>query len=66
MKKNKINNINFSSQCLGNCYNYVVDISHNPRLEEDDLKENQCPDYLSGKLKHFIELDPEGRLIRIV
>jgi hypothetical protein len=64
--ENKMEGVNFSSQCLGDCYDYVVDIVHNPRLEEDNLKENQCPDYLSGKLKHFIELDEEGKLIRII
>jgi len=44
---------------------YVVDIAHEPRQAIDDLPENQCPAFLSGKIKHFIELNPEGNLIRI-
>ena len=45
--------------------NWVVDIAHDPRQAIDDLPENQCPAFISGKIKHFIELDPEGNLIRI-
>lgn len=44
---------------------YVVDIAHDPRQAIDDLPENQCPAFVSGKIKHFIELDPDGKLIRI-
>ena len=43
---------------------YVVDIAHDPRNEEDDKKENQCSAYVEGKAKHFIEVDEAGRLIR--
>ena len=64
--KNKLEGMNFSSQCLGNCNEYAVDIVHNPRSSEDNLKENQCEDYFSGKLSHFIEIDKEGNIIRIV
>lgn len=44
--------------------NWVVDIAHSPRLPIDDLPQNQCPAYLEGKAQHFVELDPEGNLIR--
>lgn len=44
--------------------NWVLDIAHRPRLPIDDLPQNQCPGYLEGKQKHFVELDPEGNLIR--
>jgi len=64
--KSKNEGITFFSQCLGDCYNYVVDILHNPRIEEDNLKDNQCLDYLSGKLIHFIEMDGSGKIIRII
>ena len=57
--------VNFSSQCLGTCGNYAVDIVHVPRTSEDDLKENQCSDYLDGKVKHFIELNSQGQVVRI-
>ena len=54
------------SQCLGVCGNYAVDIVHVPRTEEDDLPENQCEEYKKGIVNHFVELDKEGNIIRIV
>ena len=56
----------FSSQCLGSCGNYAVDVVHVPRTDEDNLIENQCEDYRGGKLNHFIELDEDGDIVRIV
>lgn len=52
--------------CLSNALlpNWVVDIAHNPRLPIDDLPENQCSSYLEGRVRHFVELDPDGNLIR--
>lgn len=52
--------------CLSNALmpDWVADIAHNPRLTKDDLPENQCPAYLEGRADHFVELDPEGNLIR--
>jgi len=55
-----------SSQCLGTCEDYAVDIVHVPRTEEDNLVENQCEAYRNGSVSHFIELDKDGNLIRIV
>lgn len=43
---------------------WVVDIAHEPRQEVDDLPENQCATYRSGAAQHFVELNPEGDLIR--
>lgn len=43
---------------------WVVDIAHNPRQPIDDLPQNQCLSYREGKLKHFVELDIDGNLIR--
>ena len=60
-----MNGTSFSSQCLGTCGNYVVDIVHVPRTSEDNLQENQCFDYISGKAKHFIELNSQGQIVRI-
>ncbi len=42
-KKNS--GMNFSSQCLGTCGKYSVDIVHVPRNSEDNLPENQCVDF---------------------
>ncbi len=56
---------NISSQCLGSCDIYVVDIVHVPRTEEDDKAENQCEAFRRGQLTHFIELDKDGKIVRI-
>lgn len=61
----KDSGMDFVSQCLGSCGDYVVDIVHVPREVEDNLPENQCEDYLSGKFTKFVELDREGKIIRI-
>lgn len=52
--------------CLTNALmpGWVVDIVHNPRQKIDDLPENQCPAFLEGKAKHFVELDTEGSFVR--
>jgi len=55
-----------NSQCLGVCGDYAVDIVHVPRAAEDNQAENQCEDYRNGKVKHFIELDNDGNIVRIV
>ncbi|MCX6809765.1 MAG: hypothetical protein NTZ65_03415 [Candidatus Berkelbacteria bacterium] len=52
--------------CLGATGDYAVDIAHNPREAIDDQAQNQCADYASGKLKHFIELDLNGTVIRTI
>lgn len=60
--------VNFSTgPCLSNSLRsgWVLDIVHNPRTPEDDLPENQCGTYLNGQATHFVELDPEGNLIRV-
>lgn len=55
-----------SGPCLSNALmpDWVADIAHSPREGIDDLAANQCPAYLEGRVHHFVELDPEGRLIR--
>jgi hypothetical protein len=44
---------------------WVLDIAHSPREPVDDLTENQCQNYRQGKAKHFIELTPNGKLIKM-
>jgi hypothetical protein len=62
-------NISFSSQCLGlveqGNITYAIDIVHVPRNHDDTLPENQCSDYPSVA-SHFIEIDKDGNVIRIV
>ncbi len=68
-EQKKAEGMQFSSQCLGTVGNevkYVVDIVHVPRSSEDNLPENQCGDYRSGEVNHFIELDKDGNVVRIV
>jgi len=61
----KNNGIIFSSQCLGSFEDYAFDIVHVPRNEEDNKIGNQCEDYRNGLVKHFIELDKDGNIVKI-
>jgi len=58
--------LNFFSQCLGVCENYAVDIVSVPRTSDDNLIENQCSDYIDGKVGQFIELNKYGNIVRVV
>jgi hypothetical protein len=51
--------------CLGTIApGWVADVAHDPRQPTDDLPQNQCAAYREGRAQHFVELDPQGRLIR--
>lgn len=52
----------FSSQCLGTCGNYAVDIVSVPRNTDDNLAENQCGDYKTGKEKILLNWINMGML----
>ena len=43
---------------------WVVDVAHDPRQAVDDQPVNQCARYRAGEAHHFVELDPDGELIR--
>lgn len=43
---------------------WAVDIAHDPRQDIDNQPENQCRSYREGETHHFVELDPDGNLIR--
>jgi hypothetical protein len=43
---------------------WVADVAHDPRRDVDNEPENQCSSYRSGDAGHFVELDPDGNLIR--
>jgi hypothetical protein len=43
---------------------WVVDIAHDPREDVDDNPANQCQRFRDGEASHFVELTPEGQLIR--
>ncbi len=63
---NVTNKSGLSSQCLGTCGDYAVDIVHVPRIAEDNLIENQCSAYLTGTVKHFVEIDKNGGLVKVI
>jgi hypothetical protein len=43
---------------------WVADVAHEPRQAVDDDPANQCARFRSGEAHHFVELDPNGDLIR--
>lgn len=43
---------------------WCVDIAHSPRQPVDNLPQNRCQSFRSGRTHHFVELDPDGKLIR--
>jgi ABC-type glycerol-3-phosphate transport system substrate-binding protein len=52
--------------CLGVVLEgWVADVAHDPLRDVDDLPENQCEAFRSGEADHFVELDLEGRVIRV-
>lgn len=64
----KAQGIDFSrGPCLSNNLmpDWVADIAHNPRQPIDDLPENQCPAFREKRAHHFVELDPNGNLIKV-
>ena len=68
-EKERIAGTNFRpGPCIANplpaLSNWVVDVAHEPRRPVDDDPANQCSAYREGKADHFVELDPDGNLIR--
>ena len=43
---------------------WVVDIAHDPRQPVDDDPANQCARFRAGEAHHFVELSPDGDLLR--
>lgn len=43
---------------------WVADVAHDPREDVDDEPQNQCHRYRDGDASHFVELTPDGELIR--
>jgi hypothetical protein len=52
------------SESLPGLADWVADIAHDPRQSVDDQPANQCQRYRSGEAHHFVELAPDGQLIR--
>ena len=45
---------------------WVCDVAHSPRQPVDNLPENQCNEFRSGRAHHFVEITPECEFIRAV
>lgn len=43
---------------------WCVDVAHSPREEVYNLPQNQCQSWRAGRVHHFVELDPDGNVIR--
>jgi hypothetical protein len=43
---------------------WAADIAHDPREPVDNQAANQCSSFQAGQTHHFVELTPEGQLIR--
>jgi hypothetical protein len=52
------------SESLPGLTDWAVDIAHDPRQAVDDEPANQCQSYRAGETHHFVELTPDGQLIR--
>jgi len=53
--------------CLSNeiATGWVCDVVHNPRVSLiDDKTQNQCNSYIDGEIIHFVEVDPECKVVR--
>ena len=51
--------------CLGVVApNWVADVAHEPRQQVDNLRENQCEQFINREVEHFVELSPQGVIIR--
>lgn len=59
--------------CLGNpltgfegASGWVCDVAHSPRQEIDNNPANQCSAFRDGSASHFVEVDAECGLIKVV
>jgi hypothetical protein len=52
------------SESLPGASDWAADIAHDPRQAVDDDPANQCTSYRQGQTHHFVELTPQGDLIR--
>jgi hypothetical protein len=52
------------SESVPGLSDWAVDIAHDPRQPVDDQPPNQCQSFRDGETHHFVELTPDGQLIR--
>ena len=56
----------FTSECLGKCGDYSIDVVNVPRNEKDDLQHFECLEYLNGITTSLIEVDSDGNVVRVL
>jgi len=62
-KKTKLNLS--AGPCLGTAApDWVCDVAHVPRTPGDELLSNQCPDFITGRSHHFVEVTVSCDVIR--
>jgi len=71
--KDNTQNLNYTNgPCLSdsnaewNINDWVCDIAHSPRQTIDNNVENQCLEFKEGKAHHFVEVDLECNLIKVI
>jgi hypothetical protein len=52
------------AEALPELSDWVADVAHDPRADVDHDPDNQCRRYREGEASHFVELTPQGELIR--
>ena len=57
---------NFTSECLGRCGDYSIDVVNVPRNEQDDLQHFECLEYLNGITTSLIEVDSDGNIVLVL
>jgi hypothetical protein len=43
---------------------WAADVAHQPREPADNNPANQCTSYRSGQTHHFVELSPDGQILK--
>jgi len=56
-----------TSPCLSNqiINNWVCDVANQPRIDVDNLPENQCESFRNKTAKHFVELNTNCNLVKL-
>jgi len=52
--------------CLGIIdSDWVGDVAHMPRNADDNVPSNQCEDFKMGDARHYLEVTPDGKFIKV-
>jgi hypothetical protein len=53
-------------QSVWNVPDWVCDVAHVPRQPVDNLPQNQCKPFRAGQAHHFVEVDENCNVIRVM